>query len=374
MKTRATTLAALLLLSPLAMAQPGSDAKPPAQPPVTDKPPMPPPTAAHPATPPPAAQPNTSGGLQPMPMAVNPPFARLSELGPDGKIKQVDGILDILAIPRNPLVDQATREKIRPLVKAWMSDIDQLAIDNLDFLEKIEPPDGSPGAIETLDINDMKKVQYVAHMMTQLMSAGPLSSYLEQKEGFTREQSSMNQQISSDYLQQVMNEIMAANGTPNDLNRAPLTEDQKVKQVNAVSRFLYYISCRDTMQSYHRQLESNAPIMDKVVDALNLSAEQKAKVQGKLGACKSAGTDLEKRKASRAVLDQLTFDQRREALTKARAMLPAYDPIEKLGPSIPPPPNAGKPVQAGAPAAETPPAVYVPQTTPAKTTTQKTGN
>ena len=52
--------------------------------------------------------------MKPVPMAINPPFARLAELGPDGKIKRVDGILDVLAIQRNKLVDEATREKIRP--------------------------------------------------------------------------------------------------------------------------------------------------------------------------------------------------------------------------------------------------------------------
>jgi hypothetical protein len=261
-----------------------------------------------------------------------PPFDRLAKLGPDGKVIRVEGILDILAIPRNKLIDDATREKIRPLVKNWVADVDQLAIDNLDFIEKIEPADGSPGVIDTLEINDMPKVHYVAQMMTQLMSAGPLSAHLEQKEGLNRDQSNLNQQISSDYLQQVMNEIMAAAGTPNDITQKPADEAAKVKQVNAVSRFLYHISCRDAMTSFHRMLVSGAPHMEKAVAGLGLSAADMAKLKEPLAAAKAAKTDAEKQKASRAVLQQLPFDQRRAALQKARELSPAYDPIAELPP------------------------------------------
>lgn len=302
----------------------------------------------------PARQPaSTGGGLQPVPLVVNPPFARLWKLGEDGKVLPVDGILDIIAIRHNPLVDEATRERIRPLVQNWVADVEQLAIDNLDFIEKIEPPDGSPGVIDKLDINDMKAQQYVAKMVSgQLMTAGPLTTYLEQREGFTREQASMNQQITSDYLQQVMNQIMLEHGAANNEEaQKALTEEQKVKQVNAVSRFLYRISCRDAMQTYYRLLTTGAPFLAQALDGMELTAEQKDRVRPLLEACKAASTDLEKRRAAREVLNQLTFDQRREALARARDLAPAYDPIAELGPQIPPPPNAGQPVaQTPAPA------------------------
>lgn len=356
---RATALAALVLLAPVAFGQPGADK--PAQPPAAPTTPPPPPP------PPSKAQPINGPGLVPVPLPVNPPFARLGEMGPDGKIKRVDGILDILAIQRNSLIDDATREKIRPLVKAWMADVDQLTIDNLDFMEKIEPSDGGPGVIEKTDINDMKGLHYVAQMMTQLMSTGPLSAHLETKEGFTRDQSQRNQEIVSDYLQQVMNEIMAANGTPNDIARKPLTEDEKVRQVNAVSRFLYYVSCRDTLDSFHRQLASDAPLMSKAVAKLDLSADEKSKLSPALAQCEKASTVEEKRKASRAVLDALSFDHQRAAMQECRDMAPPYDPIAELGPPIPPPPNAGQPAAAA-------PQPTAPVYTPPKTEADKSVN
>lgn len=334
-----TTQAGATTVSP---AQPAAKA-PPAQPLKAEPQPLPPPAMSPNAKP--QGQVDMVQPAQPGPTAILPPFDRLAKLGPDGKIVRVDGILDILAIPRNKLIDDAAREKCRPVVKAWMADVDQLAIDNLDFLEKIEPSDGSAGVIDTLDISDMARVRYVAQMMTQLMSAGPLSAHLEQKEVLNRDQSNLNQQIVSDYLQQVMNEIMAEGGTPNDITKKPQNEEEKVKQVNNVSRFLYHISCRDAVDSFHRQLADAAPIMDKVVAKMELSADQKAKLQAPLASCKSAKTVAEKRKASRAVLDQLSFDQKREAMNRAHEMAPSYDPLAGL----PPQPVAEAPAAPSAP-------------------------
>jgi hypothetical protein len=305
MKTVRYALSASLLLAAAAMAQtpitpaPASDATKPPQP-----------AAAAP---------------------INlPPWDRLAKLGDDGKVIRVEGILDILAIPRNNFIDAATRERIRPMVSNWMAEVDQLAIDNLDFLEMIERPDGQPGVIEKLELNDNQNVHRVAQMMTQLMSTGPLSNHLEQLGGLNREQSQRNQEIVSDYLQQVMNEIMAAGGTPNVQGVTPQTEEDKVKQVNLVSRFLYGISCRDTLDSYRRQLASSAAVMDKAVASLDLAAAAKAKVDPLLPACKSASDTVAKRKAARAVLDQLEFDQRRAALNKARELAGQYDPLADL--------------------------------------------
>ena len=334
MKTLCVALAAGVLFAPVAWGQTVTD-------PATGK------TTVIQPPPAKAEQPPTKGigpikPLQPMPVAINPPFARLAQLGPDGKIIRVDGNLDLLAMPRNTFIDQACRDRVRPIVKAWMADVDQLMIDNLDFLEKIEPPDGSVGLIDKVNINDQASLHAIAQMMTMLMAAGPLSNHLELKEGFTREQSQRNQEIVSDYLQQVMNEIMADAGVVN-VKGAELTEEQKLAQVNSVSRFLYHISCRDTIDSYHRQLADTAPVLDKAAASLNLPAAEMAKLKGGISAAMSASSVQDKRKAVRAVLDQLTFDQRRAVLSKSLEINGPCDPVAALGPPIPPPANAGQP-------------------------------
>jgi hypothetical protein len=193
-------------------------------------------------------------------------------------------------------------------------------------------------------------------VMTMLMAAGPLSNHLEMKDGFNREQSQRNQEIVSDYLQQVMNEIMAEAGVVN-VKGAELNEEQKLAQVNSVSRFLYHISCRDTIDSYHRQMSDAAPILDQAVASLHLPASEMAKLQGGITAAKTAMTVQDKRKAVRGVLNGLTFEQRRSVLFKALEINGPCDPVASLGPPIPPPPNAGQPaVPANASAAVPAPA------------------
>jgi hypothetical protein len=251
-----------------------------------------------------------------------PAFESLAKPGPDGKIQRLSGILDILALRVNPLVDAATLDKVRPLVKEWMTDVDQIAIDNLDFLEKIEPLDGSPGMIEQFDISQQDKLQTIGQIMTHLMSAGPLSSFLETKGGLTREQSQLNQQITSDYLQKVMNEIMADSGVPNDLSQKPQSEEERTKQVNTVSRFLYELSCRDAVESYHRLLVQTAPNLDKAIESVGAKADA-----GAVAKAKSARTDQDKRAAVRDAMKGLSFDQRRELLQKGREMAGDFDPL-----------------------------------------------
>jgi hypothetical protein len=272
-----------------------------------------------------AGQPLVGGGqpmVQPPAQPAQPPFESLAKPGPDGKIQRLGGILDILALRVNPQVDAATMEKVRPLVKEWMADVDQIAIDNLDFLEKIEPLDGTPGMIDSFDISQSDKLTTIGQIMTHLMSAGPLSSYLETKGALTREQSQLNQQITSEYLQKVMNEIMAENGVPNDMNQRPQSEEERTKQVNTISRFLYELSCRDAVESYHRLLVQTAPNVDKALAAINAKADQAA-----VSKAKAASSDKDKRAAVREVMKSLSFDQRRALLEKGRELAGDFDPL-----------------------------------------------
>ncbi|MBL9030956.1 MAG: hypothetical protein JNM80_04515 [Phycisphaerae bacterium] len=306
MRTRPSALLLSLLLAGPAFAQTDADAARPRTPSADQ------PGAVQPATP---APPREVG------------FETLAQRGPDGKVRRVSGILDILAMKRNLLLDDAARAKLRPVLLNWLADVDQIAIDNLDFLEKIEPPAGGQGVIDKLNLEDMPSVHAVAQMMSQLMSAGPLTNHCEQKGAFTPEQSSQNQRIVSDYLQAVMNEIMAEAGRPNDLSVQAPADAQKAS-ANAVSRFLYGVSSRDAMYQYHRLMADAAVNIDPVVASLGLSGPVADKVKGLVPAAKSATTFHDRRKAVRAILNELSFDQRRALLQKARELKPITDPFE----------------------------------------------
>ncbi|MFN0132217.1 MAG: hypothetical protein ACKVW3_06755 [Phycisphaerales bacterium] len=275
-----------------------------------------------------AARPQPPAAAQPAPAAPQPVgFETLALRDAQGKVIRVSGILDILAMKKNAMLDDAARAKLRPIITNWLADVDQLAIDNLDFLERIAPPNGEPGVVDKLNLEEMPTVHAVAQMMTQLMSAGPLTTHCEMKGGFTPEQSQQNQRIVSDYLQAVMNEIMAEAGRPNDAAIAVPAEAQK-QSANAVSKFLYGVSSRDSMYQYRRMMADAAVNIDAVVGSLGLSGSAADKVKGLVPAAKSAATFNDRIKAVRTIMNELTFDQRRALLQKARELKPITDPFE----------------------------------------------
>lgn len=311
MKTAWRNLLVLALVTP-AMAQ--AVDSPGATPTKIVQPPQP----ATPSTPPVVAPP-----LPPPP--ATPAFEPLAKKGPDGKIVRLEGVVDILAFERNKLIDEATRQKMKPAILNWIADVDQLAIDNLDFIEKIEPGDKTPGMLDNIDVDDHVQLQQMSQMMSQLMSAGPLSNHLEMKGVLTREQSGLNQQISSDYLQQCMNEIMGDN--PEKPADAGDAEAAKKKRINNLTRFLYSLSCKDPISSYHRMMADAAPHIDAIVASLKLTGEPAKAAAAEIPAIKAAKTKMDQKAAVRKLLNALSFDQRRAFLAKSQELAPVTDPL-----------------------------------------------
>lgn len=253
-----------------------------------------------------------------------PSFTSLAKKGEDGKVIRIEGVVDIAAFAVNSKIDAATLARIRPAVLEWIADVDQLAIDNLDFIERLEPAPGKKGLLDKVDVEDKVQVTQMTQMMNQLMSAGPLTATLEVKEQLNKEQSGLNQMITSDYLQQCMNEIQAE-PVPAEL----AGQDQAIRnwRINNLTKFLYHLSCKDPIASYQRMNADAGKNIDRVVGAMNLSGEQASKVAAEVPAVKAAGNKLEQRAAVRKLMDHLSFEQRREFLARTREIAPVTDPF-----------------------------------------------
>jgi hypothetical protein len=257
-----------------------------------------------------------------------PKFDSLAVRGEDGKIVRISGMLEIVAMRNNSLIDEGTIARIRPLVKEWLFEVEQITIDNLDFIEQIQPLDGSPGVIEQLDVNAGDTLHSLSQMMTHLMSAGFLANYLENRGGFTREQSQLNQTIYNDYFQQLMNEVMEEQGLSNDMTKQPKDEQERLKQVNTVTRFAYGMACNDAIQSYGRLLELTAPHVDRAMENIGVSADLRGQMRGSIEGAKGASTPEAKRAGVRQVMQRLSFDQRRALLEQGRELAGDRDPFE----------------------------------------------
>lgn len=244
----------------------------------------------------------------------------IGDTGPDGKVARPDAMLDVLALQHNPLLDAAARERLRPIVRSWVAEVDKQLIDNIDFMERIEPADGSPGILSTLDANDGTMMRMINQMVLQLGAAGNLTTRLHNEGELKQDEFTLNQQIVAEYLQRCMRE-------DNPQNNGPDKPEDAAERTNRYNRFLFAVAASDASASYHRQLTEAAPNMDKLVASLNLKPPDAAKLKDSVSAATSAKTDLDRRKASRAVLDRLTFDQRRAVLSKSRELAPPFDPF-----------------------------------------------
>lgn len=253
-----------------------------------------------------------------------PAFDSLAKKGPDGKILPIETVSDIAAFERNKLITPAVLESAKPVILNWLADVDQLAIDNLDFLEQLDPEDGKKGILDSVNVENKIQLTQMAQMMTQLMSAGPLTAHLESKGVLTREQSGLNQQITSDYLQQRMNEIQAEQVPPELAGQAEAAKNWKV---NNLTKFLYSLSCNDSVVSYRRMQADAAMNIDALVKSLGLNGDLASKVAGEVAGIKGSKNRADQRKAVRKLMNHLNFEQRRQFLTKARELAPVKDPV-----------------------------------------------
>lgn len=326
-----TRLAALTMIAGAAVTASFSLAQN-AQPPVPPAPPAPP--AAAPVTLQPAPGTMPQIGVAPKqttifqpPPPTTPHFDPLWTKGADGKIVPLSGVLEARAIMNNPLMDSAAREKARAAAEDWQADVNQLAVDNLDFLEKID----EGGLIDKLDFNNSDEVRYISQIMVPFMSTGPLSTRLQNKGAMSGEQANVNQIIVNDYLQKIFEEIMGTGGIdPIRAEEPPETQKQKIDKINTLTHFLYYTTCRDARESYHQIMIDSASMTDGIIGSMQLSAADAAKVKPAVAAVHSAKTDADKNEKVRALLKNFNFDQRRQYLQKAVDMGAAKNPLDAV--------------------------------------------
>ncbi len=287
---------------------------------------------------------------QPVARPVAPGFKSLIERDANGKVVRIEESLDLKALANNHMVSMEDRARLSPAVRAWMDDIDQLVIDNLDYLERIEPLDGSPGLFTKIDTGDAMQQKMIGSMMMMLMSSGQLTTAMQTKGLLSPGQAGMNNAMINEYLQAIMSELIADNGG----NKQNLDAEAQKKQQAAVTGFLYYMTSRDAIEAYRRQLNEAAVVASEALAGMKVSGDRAGSLGSLASAAKSAPAGAERRKAMGALLGALSLDERRAFFKTARALQPAAkDPMAGLPPpppapgampgAMPPPaPNGGK--------------------------------
>jgi hypothetical protein len=245
-------------------------------------------------------------------------FETMAVTGPDGKIVKLDGQLDLLALQRNPLVNDQTRARVRGVIRDWNAELERAVIDNLDFLEKIEPLAGGPGLIDQLDSNDNDKMRTMAQVMAQLGAAGNLSNLLSGQGLLTQDQYALNQHIVAEYLQRCMAEVAPQ-------SEVVQTPEQSLARTNRYNRFLYSVQASDAVATWHRLLAEAAPHLDTIVAGLKLDPATAGKLAPSIAEAKAATDDAKRRTAVRTALEQLPLTQQQAAMKAARDLAPAFE-------------------------------------------------
>ncbi len=279
--------------------------------------------------------------MSPMPAgaqdAAQVKFEPLAGRDANGKVVRLEGVLDLMALHRNPLVDEATWQKATPVLVEWMEDVDRSVIDNLDFVEKL---DG--GILETTNVMDMNNNRMVMEMMLQFMSIGPASAVLDQKGALTKQQAQVNTNIGNDYLQKMLDEERQI--AQEEARALPEGDGRDQHVVNRTSQFIYELMWRDARESYKRQLDEAAPHLDPLIDQLKLPGGMSAEVKDAARKVKAAPPGEARRTAMKLTLALMPFDKRREMLSRARELAPPFNPRTAY---VPPPPEVAAADGAG---------------------------
>ena len=281
--------------------------------------------------PPPAGPPPGQAVFAPS----NIPYQTLIVRDGNGKVLRISGCLDAASIQKNALIKPDDRAAMEPYIAEWAADVNQLVIDNLDFIEKIEG--GFFEALVATDANAMKVAQTING---QLGSAGALTGRLVQKGVLQGQAAQSTVQMTNEYVQAVYAEIIGDLGsTPPNAPAAQQQADQQ-RRADAATRYYQANTCRDAREQYHRMLLDAAGMIDTLVR--ELPSEIRSKAEPRVAAVKAAPHPVTKMIAVRDMLGELTFAQRQVFLTKAVELGAAIDPF-KSAPMMPaaPAPKAG---------------------------------
>lgn len=285
-----------------------------------------------------AAAASAQPGVQPAKPATAPikqpaaPIERGSLVQRDpatNKIVRVNGVLDAIALKQIPSITPQEWAAMEPVIADWTADVNQLVIDNIDFMERIDA-----GLYDTLDMNNQATVKYTQSVNNQLSSAGSLNVRLVQKNVINTAVAQAVMQTTNEYVQGIYAELASESAVPNNNADPGAVSAQQQKYANLISRYFQAVPSRDAREQYHRILLDSAGLIDQIL--AGLPAEAKAKADPAVAAVKAAPTDTAKMVAVRDLMNTLSFDQKRAFLAKAVQLGAAKDPF-RPAPAMPAP-------------------------------------
>ncbi|MBU6414461.1 MAG: hypothetical protein KGS45_13440 [Planctomycetes bacterium] len=244
------------------------------------------PSEAQPTTPPPAA-PVTLPSL---------PYKSLAEKGADGKLVALTEPIYVAALRVNPTVTDDERSKIEPYLKTRRESYEQIAIDNIDFLQEID--NGLVDKLNMADPNDAKKVQKIR----ALAGKGTLSAALRDAKLLSETQIRFGDKIVKERNEAEIAELKAAAGSK---------EGDKKAAADVVTPHLMRQAVSESLMARRGLFLELANNLTKVEGSLGLDAAAFGSLKTAVAAAKD---DASKVAAVQGVFKGLNADQARAAL------------------------------------------------------------
>jgi hypothetical protein len=244
-----------------------------------------------------------------------------------GKIVRINGVLDAVALLKNPAMDERSREAANDVVLEWTADLNQAIIDNLDFMEQI-----ASGLYERTDVGDRLRMQYLQKVQAQLGAAGSLTTRLMQRGLMPPYSAQLQMQMTNEYVQLQYQELQQEGMKQLQGADPAAIQAQQARNAQIAQRYFLEHAVRDACEQFHTMLRDTAGIIDRVIAEADLPEEAKSKALTKVGAVKSATTDEQKMEAVWDLLQGLSFDQRRTVLQRAVSLGAAKDPYHPAPP------------------------------------------
>lgn len=281
------------------------------------------PTPVAPVQPEPAARPAPP---PPRPQLAVPDIVLRDE---EGKIvrRDIEESIDLVAFQASELFTNATWERCRPLVAAWLQDVDARVVENLDLVLEV---DG--GFFDRLDINDRPSVQYASELIKPLTYNTQLSKYLLDKGVLSRAQYDHANKIVSKHDNMV---FVASMEDPAIKNATDPSQ-----RAGAMARHMFLSSTREVKRAFTRLVRATAKDFDKVV------AEAKLPITGlnkdAVATIRSTGSSEQaKMDAVRSLLKSMEFFDAQRLIAATAKLHPAPEPTWTPKPEAAAAPHAG---------------------------------
>lgn len=272
------------------------------------------PVPANQPAPPPAARPTPP---PPKPQLVVPDIAVRDA---EGKIVRtdLDQSIDIEAMKVNALFDNASWERSLPEIMAWMKEVEERTIENMDLLMEVEG-----GFFDRIDIEDRPEIAHAAELVKPLTYNAQLSKWLLDHGSITRAQFDHNNKIVAKYDQLVFADV---------LERPEVKAGGANERAAAMARHMFTTSTRETRRAYRRLVEQTALNFDRVIADAKIPVATLDKPT--VAKIRDASASIHQRQeAVHALLKLMRFPEAQKLLSSTSKLCPIPEPAWTPKPS-----------------------------------------